>query len=253
MIPDATFEPTPGRSKFRPRFSLLALFVFMTLACLALAWLAQPKRVVATALFHVASEEPTLLGEPKPHEERKFESYKYTQLALLKSAFILQAAVRKPGIASLPILQSRPDAVSWLKQHLDVEFPQDAEILAIQLRGPESHASDLVQIVDAVAKAYQEEVIHGERTRRLAQRDLKSKSLQNLRNEIKHNLESLEAQNHQSGGKYKETAEGKLRYLGMDVQLNQLQELQRDLERADLEANAPSRIIQVQTAIVSPE
>ena len=50
MVDDEAAAPRP---KYRLRFSLLALFVFITLVCLALAWLVQPNRVVATALFEV--------------------------------------------------------------------------------------------------------------------------------------------------------------------------------------------------------
>lgn len=42
------------RGALRVRYSLLTLFVLTTLACHALAWWVQPRRVVATALFEVA-------------------------------------------------------------------------------------------------------------------------------------------------------------------------------------------------------
>ena len=186
MIPDATFEPASTQPKRRLRFSLLALLIFVTLICVGLAWLARPTMVVATALFQVDSATPTLLGDETmlPRDEHNFEIVKKSQLALLRSHYVLSAALRKPGTASLAFFQGRADPVQWLHDHLLAEFPQNGEILAISLRGPHEHADDLVQIVDAVAKAYRDEVIYEERVGRLAGRDLLARSLQSLDDEI---------------------------------------------------------------------
>lgn len=186
MIPDATFEPTTAQPALRLRFSLLALLVFVTLVCLLLAWWVQPNRVAATALFQVNRVTTNLLDDEasERRDERDFEIVKKSHLALLKSYFVLNAALRKPGIPALPILASQTDPVAWLQGHLEVEFPQDAEILAIRLRGTEAQANDLAQIVDAVASAYKDEVLYYEQQLRLAGRDLLARSLEDLKEEI---------------------------------------------------------------------
>ena len=173
-------EPPPRT--LRLRFSLLALLIFVTLACLLLAWFVQPNRVVATALFQVDSDKPLSLDKNAPRilDEREFEVLKKTQLALLKSNFVLTSAIRPPGIASLPVLQGKSDPVAWLQENLDLTFPQNGEILSISLRGTESQGRDLVRLVNAVAKAYKEEVIEKERMRRLADRDLLARNLEQL-------------------------------------------------------------------------
>ena len=58
------------------------------------------------------------------------------------------------------------DPVEWLQENLAVDFPQNGEILSISLSGDEL-SEDLVRLVDAVAKAYKDEVIGAERQRRL--------------------------------------------------------------------------------------
>jgi hypothetical protein len=192
MLPDATFEPAPPRQrKLRLRFSLLALLIFVTLICFGLAWLVQPTLVEATALFHVDRVKPTLLGDEtrQSRDEQNFEIVKKTQIALLKSYFVLNAALRSPGVSGMPILRSQMDPVEWLQEHLEVEFPENAEILAIRLRGPEAQAQDLAQIVDAVAKAYRDEVIYAGKQRRLASRDLLARSLESLNKEIARKFE----------------------------------------------------------------
>ncbi len=190
MIPDATFGPAPP-SKLRLRFSLLALLIFVTLVCFGLAWLAQPTLVVATALFHVDTTTPTLLNDEAKQSpvEPEWKTVKKTQIALLKSHMVLNSALRNPAIAGLPMLQSQKDPVAWLQDHLEAGFPQDGEILAISLRGPEAYANDLIQIVDAVAKGYRDEVVYAERQRRLTDRDLLARSLENLNLEIARKLE----------------------------------------------------------------
>ncbi len=179
-------ENTEPRSTFRLRFSLLALFIFVTLVCLLLAWWVQPNRWVATASFRVSSRQPTILGDEsgRPHDEHEFEVFKNTQLALLKSHFVLTAALRKPGVASLSTLQSQADPIEWLERHLEIEFPQDSEIMEISLGGTESQTSDLVRIVDAVATAYKDEVVYKDRLRNTTSRDMLARSLASLKDEI---------------------------------------------------------------------
>jgi hypothetical protein len=186
MIPEATFESAPGQRKLRLRFSLLGLLIFVALVCVGLVWLTRPNLVVATALFHVDSTIPTVLTDnaSPSRDEQNYEIVKKTQIALLRSFFVLNAAMRDPGIAGLAILQSQKDPVEWLQDHLEAEFPQSGEVLAINLRAPEAHAQDIVRIVDAVAKAYRDEVIYEGKQRRLATRDLLARSLESLKKEM---------------------------------------------------------------------
>lgn len=251
MSRDGAEQLTQLRPWPRPRFSLFALFVFVTLACLVLAWLVQPVLVVATALFQVGSVSPALLNDGPPQfDEREFEIFRKMQITLLKSYFLLQAAIRDPAIASLPLLKSQTDPVEWLQKHLEVEFPQDGEVLAIKLRGTKEQANDLVQIVDAVAKAYKEEVILAAIQHRQAERDLKAKTVRKLREELVKIMHDLEQLNTEADGKIKDTADGKLRQMELDLLVEQWRALQRGVERDDIESQAPERVHQIQPAIV---
>jgi hypothetical protein len=222
MIPDATFDPvTNGARTLRLRFSLLALFLFVTLVCLLLAWWAQPNRVVATALFRVSSRQATILDDESVNllDEKEFETVKATQLALIKSYFALNAAVRKPGIASLPILQGHANPTDWIEHHLEVSYPEDAEILEISLRGPEAYASDLVQIVDAVANAYSDEVVYKDRQWHLMKRDVLARSLRELKSNISQKWDEFidmardSGQPYAMGGKQQQEADVKLLHI----------------------------------------
>ncbi len=102
---------------------------------------------------------------------------------MLTSYFVLQKAVRDPSVASLSILAGEPDPAEWLQYNLEVDFPQQGEILSITLKdqGP---AEDLVRLVDAVAKAYEEEVLYKAEQRRLGTSDLLGQSLRKLNEDM---------------------------------------------------------------------
>ena len=147
-------------------------------------WFQFPESSSATALFQVSNEQQSIAFDVN-NQNQNFDILKKTQLALLRSYFVLNAAVRPPGIASLSIFAKQGDPVEWLQGNLRVDFPQQGEILSISLVG--SPPEDLVELIDAIAKAYRDEVIYEEKQRRLATRDLLARSLDNLKKEIDRN------------------------------------------------------------------
>jgi hypothetical protein len=201
-MPDGEeYEVRSTGSRWRFRFSLLALFVFITLICLSLAWLVKPRRFVAKALFEVSSTTSDYLGGivDEKFNEQQFEIFKKTQLAKLKSNYVLTAALRSPSVGALPIFQGRSDPVDWLMETLDVSFPENGEVLSISLHGTESQTPDLIMVVDAVAKAYRDEVIAAERQRRATNRDLVDRNLDNLNSDIKRKMDEYLAITEESG------------------------------------------------------
>ncbi len=168
---------------------MLALGMGMVIgagAAIAL-WFIFPESSSATALFEIRQEQESIIHDATQRSTQDYEILKKTQLAKLKSKFLLTTAIRDPGIASLSILASATDKEEWLQEHLDVEFPQNGEILSISLSG--SPPDDLVSLVNAVAEAYNKEVIGTEKSRKLNIRDMLEKSLLNLQAEIKRKYE----------------------------------------------------------------
>src|SRR3954451_20534187 len=155
-------------------------------AALAL-WLFFPESSSATALFEVRIKQESIMRDANQQSTQDYEILKKTQLALLKSKFLLTSALRNPSIAALSILAGERDKEEWLQEHLDVEFPQNGEILSISLTG--SPPEDLEKLVDAVAQAYTKEVLGKETARKLNIRDMMERSLQNLNAEIKRKYE----------------------------------------------------------------
>jgi NhaP-type Na+/H+ and K+/H+ antiporter len=151
------------------------------------AFLLRPSRVAVTALFQVGPKTSGLWSETG--NEARFESLKKTQAALPKSNLVLNVALRDPKLSSLSILSDQSDPVKWLQEHLEVSFPENGEILAISLQGAKSQQHELVSIVDAVGKAYLNEVVSEQRMQYLATCDLLARNIENLNNEIKRKLD----------------------------------------------------------------
>ena len=154
-------------------------------------WYYFPESSSATALFQVANEEESLIFNTMPKTLASFDVLKKTQLALLKSNFVLTAAIRPADISSLSVLAGEKDQVEWLQDNLVVDFPQNGEILSISLSDDNEYSDDLKHLVNAVAKAYNEEVIEKERTRRLTNRDLLARNLEDLNVKIKRKMEEF--------------------------------------------------------------
>jgi hypothetical protein len=84
-----------------------------------------------------------------------------TQEALIRSRFVLSAALRDPMIARLPWLKDRPDPVAWLQKSLEVTNSKDTEILQISMAtGSGLSGTDQAAVINAVTKAYMDEVVN---------------------------------------------------------------------------------------------
>jgi len=150
-------------------------------------WILFPESSSATAYFEVRMKQESIVHDAIQQSTQDFEILKKTQLAKLKTKFLLTSALRDPGISSLSILAGVRDKEEWLQDHLDVEFPQNGELLSISLTG--TPPEDLEALVNAVAQAYTSEVLGQETDRKLKIHDMVERSLQGLQAEIKRKSE----------------------------------------------------------------
>ena len=111
---------------------------------------------------------------------KEYEIFQQTQLATLKSHFVLNAALNRSDISQLEaVFKEKPDALAWLSDELRVSFPGDGEILEVRFDG-EENPEEIMKLVDAVIEAYTDEVIWKERTRSSVTRE----SLKKLHKEL---------------------------------------------------------------------
>ena len=151
----------------------------------ALAWLLLPKGYEAVAWLRVRANPGTFSGA----SAGDYEQYRKTQLQLIKSPFVLTAALRRPGIANLSMLVDEKDPVGWLTKYLQVTAPSEAEVVQVRLRG--SDPREVTQIVNAVTQAYLTDVVSKEKTERLARRDMLDKKYKENMAEVRTRLETF--------------------------------------------------------------
>ncbi len=94
-----------------------------------------------------------------------FVAFQKTQITVVKSQLVLNAALQDEKISQLGLVREHPnDMIEWLNKELVVNFADGPEILSISLTGDEP--TDLVPLVNAIMKAYLKEFVLREETAR---------------------------------------------------------------------------------------
>ncbi|MCA9167118.1 MAG: hypothetical protein KDB23_05600, partial [Planctomycetales bacterium] len=138
----------------------------------ALLWLLVPVKYEALAQLRIHRNPPELLRDKfaRPQLPQDFEITKQTQAALIRSPRVLEAALREPGIAQLPLVRDEPwfgerdNPVAWLDRQLKIEFAPNSELLQISMK--ERRPDDLKKVLEAVIKSYDTEIVKREQMER---------------------------------------------------------------------------------------
>ncbi|MCI0704653.1 MAG: AAA family ATPase [Planctomycetia bacterium] len=168
-------KPAPARSAPRPGekpddgmglrvVTYLRLHWLMILFCGTLlgavgafaAWELLASKYESYALLQASSAHTSIGAQNNPHQARTdFATYVKTTAALLKSEFVLNAALR--DIKDLPTIKAQKDPIKYLDEELLVTWQDGSEVIRITFKGNEPQ--DAKKIVDAVQKAFMAEVI----------------------------------------------------------------------------------------------
>ncbi len=120
-----------------------------------------PQSFTATAQYKVAESPLMLLDAKSANQTRDYDIFKATQIAYIRSSLVLNAALRDSAVNNLPMFDDVDDKVDWLRNELILSYPSDSEILSISMSG-DYPREDLKRVVEAVSRAYYEEVIFAE-------------------------------------------------------------------------------------------
>jgi uncharacterized protein involved in exopolysaccharide biosynthesis len=148
--------------------NVVLLALWLGLACAAIVAVAVyfviGEQYTATARLLVSMQEHRVLNNSVPLMDRdRFEIFKCTQQELLLSRGVLTAALRKPDVAAIPIVRYKStygDAVDWLAGHLSVSCPQNAEVMLVSLRLPDTKEAQ--GLVKSVVDSYKKVVVDAE-------------------------------------------------------------------------------------------
>ncbi|MCA9258769.1 MAG: hypothetical protein KDA61_06200, partial [Planctomycetales bacterium] len=177
--------------------SALMLGCLMGLATTALLlWLfPESSSTVAYLKVEMGDSTQTLNNNRSKMSNQEMERHAATQLALLKSQYVLQTAVINPNITVLQAVrdQGQPDdAVLWLYDELRVSFPNEGNILEIRYEG-EENPEDMVKIIDQVVAEYKNQAIEEERKRQIGIRETMEGTLRIHQQKLQRLMEDYES------------------------------------------------------------
>jgi len=158
----------------------------------ALVWYFVPIRTEAAALLKVSRSPVSAVNEAPALAQRDldFEVFKRTTVQMIKSFYVMQATLRKPKVAKLPIVQKQKDAVAWLTSELMVDYPGDAEILRIAMKGDNSD-KQVETIVTEVKNTYLEEIVGGDAADRVRNKEKLAESVRINQREIQQKSDAI--------------------------------------------------------------
>ena len=229
----------------------------VTAAAVVIAWALIPTEYTATVWLRIAGPQPDLVGNAGNGNNALAD--RRTQAALIRSNFVLNAALRKPGIAQLPSIRDRRDPVAWLRDQLTVGFPGDSEILQITLSGDDP--SQIVKLLNAVKDAYMEEVVAVEHETERRQKEILEQMYRRMLEQLAKKASQIEKM--QTSGP--EATPNKTKKPGaaddlstalevmrieMDGLKNMADNLGDRLQQAEIELAAPPRVTLIEAASV---
>jgi polysaccharide biosynthesis transport protein len=145
-------------------------------------WFLRPVTYTGRVSLRVEAN-PQGIVFPSQDGPRNFPDYQRNQMQLVKIRPVLNAALRKQELASLPIIREQVDPIDWLEKKIRADFPAP-EILRIAITG--DNQKDLVLLVEAVCAAYLEEVVYKENDAKLTRlsklKEFHLRSEEDLRN-----------------------------------------------------------------------
>jgi Mrp family chromosome partitioning ATPase len=120
------------------------------------AWELLASKYDSYAMLQVSSVPTALANHGNPNQARTdFTTYVRTTAHLIKSEFVLNAALR--DIKDLPTIKSQSDPIKFLEEELQVVWQDGSEVIRITFKSHEPQ--DARKIVDAVQKAFMAEVV----------------------------------------------------------------------------------------------
>ncbi len=148
------------------------------------AWTFLPPKYESTALFRVSQVQKQVggMGEAS-RNQGNFGTVVKTYASLIKQEFVYRYALREYRLAELPTLKGQKDPQKFLDEKLLVSSKDGSEIITLTMIG--ENPDDVRKIVDAMVKAYEQEVILREKTDASHYREQLGKAMSALEEQLK--------------------------------------------------------------------
>lgn len=123
------------------------------------AWELLPSKYESYSLLQVSSAPSSLAsGSNRDQNRTDFATYVKTTAALIKSEFVLNAALR--DLKDLPTIKEQKDPIKYLDDEVQVSWQDGSEIVRISFKG--HNPGDVKRVVDSVQAAFLKEVVQKE-------------------------------------------------------------------------------------------
>lgn len=165
----------------------LSLGTVLASAVAFLVWLFVPVKSEVEAWFMLKSAPPVLVENVASTALRgsdEFDFFRRTQTQIIKTPIVLTKALSVPGIVDLSMIKGQRDPVQFLRDQLTVDFPGESELMRISMSG--ESPDQLVQLVEAVSKAYISEVVERDKQVKSENYDTLVTTGEALRQQIQH-------------------------------------------------------------------
>jgi Mrp family chromosome partitioning ATPase len=203
--PAAPPKPAPTRPAARPgarpdpdagtglrALTYLRLHWLMILFCGTLigavgsyaAWELLASKFESYGLLQVSQVPPTLAQANSHNSGRTdFVTYVRTMSGLIKSEFVLNAALR--DLKDLPTLKAQKDPLKYLSEEVTVGGPDGSEVIRVSMAA--HNPADAKRVVDAVQKAFLTEVVQKE----VAEKQSQLRRAEDAKQDMQKLLESI--------------------------------------------------------------
>lgn len=158
----------------RRRWALaLGLGIMLSVAGMLLTMFFVPIEYTAVARLRVSQKAESILptNGPRTDHTKEWPAYRETQRALVKSQFVLLAALRKNDLMQMAMIREQGnDYIAWLQENFKARFTSpESEILDLKISYRD--AEEAKRMVNAVQAAYLREVVDAERSKQLNNRE----------------------------------------------------------------------------------
>ena len=185
-----------------------------------------------------------------PGNATDYSIYKETQAHLVKSNFVLNAALRDPEISQLPMVltdsfgRRRERLVSWLGSAISANA-DDTELISVGMKGRHRDHTEL--ILNRVLDAYEREIVNKERLEKVETLTKLRKRYQVLFDQVRKKTDEISELGERLGA-----TDNQAVIQQQQLNISQLNQNQRQLERVQnllLEARDQYRILLVESQI----
>ena len=142
-----------GEMNMRRRKITLGISFLLVTVVAASLFFYRPTRTAMSVL----TLPPTRLGAP----ESEAQIHAQTHVALIQRPFVINAAMSRSDIRQLAVVRRQERPAEWVESQLDVALQNQSGggTAQVTLTTREGNTEELKLIVDAIAEAYQREIV----------------------------------------------------------------------------------------------